>query len=345
MSLLLTSEQIPSALHDHLPSDLQGGYVAHYLLIAPRCMRYLHNRYRPELSILGRCRVQLEKVGEQWQPSQQWSTASEHLHFYELPHWFAEHAAEDEHHYHNLSRKDGVHLIKHIGNLDPDTFAVDVTEVYSPVRMANPALCKRQGLVPGSSLDLRTGWNFGLRNHRENAIRLVDPEDPELLVLSPMCDQFFQINRINEARRDPQRMQAAWDTAIMHFRFAVKLCSLRHQRGKKFLLEQPWLAESWRERERERERERLRQAPAGAQRPLGSRPAVRLRPPGLPGWPPLAERDGLAHELQRDRGRPGQTLHVSPWRTRDAGERSGEEGSDLSRASLRSRLEGAEEIP
>lgn len=249
VSVLLTSEQIPSALHDHLPSDLQGGYVAHYLLNAPRCMKYLHNRYRPEQSILGRCRVQLGKVGDQWQPSQAWSTAPEQLRFYELPNWFAEHAAEDEDHYHSLSRKDRVHLIKNIENLDPDTFAVDVTEVYSPVRMANPALCKKQGLVPGSSLDLRTGWNFGLRNHRENAIRLVDSEDPELLVLSPMCDQFSQMNRINEARRDPQRRQAAWDTAIMHFRFAVRLCSLRHQRGKKFLLEQPWLAESWRERD------------------------------------------------------------------------------------------------
>ena len=41
---------------------------------------------------------------------------------------------------------------------------VDVTEIYSPERVAKVA--KEFGLVPGSSMDLTSGWHFTRSDHR-----------------------------------------------------------------------------------------------------------------------------------------------------------------------------------
>ena len=42
---------------------------------------------------------------------------------------------------------------------------VDVTEIYSPVRVA--AVAAKFGLKQGSSFDLTTGWDFTIKEHRE----------------------------------------------------------------------------------------------------------------------------------------------------------------------------------
>ena len=43
----------------------------------------------------------------------------------------------------------------------------DATELYSPERINK--VCEAYGLVRGSSLDLRTGWDFGKEDHRRAA--------------------------------------------------------------------------------------------------------------------------------------------------------------------------------
>ena len=74
---------------------------------------------------------------------------------------------------------------------------VDVAEAYSPVRLTDPALCQPRGLRPGAALDLRTGWNFNLRRDRDEALRLLAEQNPELLVVSPECKAFSAMQRIN----------------------------------------------------------------------------------------------------------------------------------------------------
>ena len=41
---------------------------------------------------------------------------------------------------------------------------VDITEVYSPERVAKVA--KKFGLVAGSSMDLTNGWDFNIEEHK-----------------------------------------------------------------------------------------------------------------------------------------------------------------------------------
>ena len=48
---------------------------------------------------------------------------------------------------------------------------VDITEVYSPERLAQ--VVKRYGLTAGSSMDLTNGWGFNQESHKKAAWRQI----------------------------------------------------------------------------------------------------------------------------------------------------------------------------
>ena len=72
---------------------------------------------------------------------------------------------------------------------------VDITEVYSPERIARVAM--EFGLVAGSSMDLTNEWDFTRSDHRRAAWRQVEKEDPYLLVGSPLCTWFSALQEFN----------------------------------------------------------------------------------------------------------------------------------------------------
>ena len=53
---------------------------------------------------------------------------------------------------------------------------VDITEIYSPERVAKVA--KKFGLISGSSMDLTNGWNFDRDDHKKLAWKRVKEEAP-----------------------------------------------------------------------------------------------------------------------------------------------------------------------
>ena len=61
------------------------------------------------------------------------------------------------------------------------SFGVDITEMYSPARITQP--CDKFKLIPGSAIDLQTGWGLNLAAHRLEALRRIKEEAP----LLPMC--------------------------------------------------------------------------------------------------------------------------------------------------------------
>ena len=43
------------------------------------------------------------------------------------------------------------------------------------------------GLKAGDALDLTTGWNFDINEHREKAKKLIQDRKPRLLIGTPDC--------------------------------------------------------------------------------------------------------------------------------------------------------------
>ena len=63
-----------------------------------------------------------------------------------------------------------------------------VSEVFSPPRFT--AQCHRFGLTPGLAMDLRTGWDFDVAEHRDKAWEHLVHDQPYLVIGSPECKAF-----------------------------------------------------------------------------------------------------------------------------------------------------------
>ena len=125
---------------------------------------------------------------------------------------------------------------------------VDVTEIYSPERIAKVAA--EFGLVQGSSMDLTNGWDFSRGDHRRAAMRQIEKEDPYVLIGSPPCTYFSMLMELNihNQRNNPEWMEKYGKEnikAIEHVNFCCSLYERQLSRGKHFLHEHPWSARSW----------------------------------------------------------------------------------------------------
>lgn len=121
--------------------------------------------------------------------------------------------------------------------------ANDVSEIYSPPRVVTRAA--RHGLRPGFSLDLtgndETGnkWDFSDAKMRNKAADMINDEQPEMLILSPMCSSFSQMQNLNYSKMDPDEVRAKLREGMLHLKFAAKLCRLQVQHNKMFMFEHP----------------------------------------------------------------------------------------------------------
>ena len=83
--------------------------------------------------------------------------------------------------------------------------------------------------MPGVALDLTcnddsgNAWDFSIPSQRKKAETLLAEQQPTLLIGSPMCTPFSNIQNINKARRDPAvieneiargRLHLAWCPAF-----------------------------------------------------------------------------------------------------------------------------------
>ena len=120
---------------------------------------------------------------------------------------------------------------------------VEVVEMYSVPRVTVEA--KKFGLEAGEAMDLTTGWDFRLNEHRECAKRYIHEYKPKLLIGSPMCTAFSTWQRLNDLRRDPEEVARAWSKAMKHLSFVCELYLEQLHEGRYFLHEHPACASSW----------------------------------------------------------------------------------------------------
>ena len=60
---------------------------------------------------------------------------------------------------------------------------MDLCEVFSPPRVGKEAT--KFGMKAGDAMDLTTGWDFNIPEHRRKAEEYVDQEKPLVLIGSP----------------------------------------------------------------------------------------------------------------------------------------------------------------
>ena len=95
---------------------------------------------------------------------------------------------------------------------------VDMCEVFSPPRVGPEAM--KFGLEAGDAMDLTTGWDFTKAEDRRRAEAYVDEHEPLVLIGSPPCVAFSQLQSFVE---DSPRKAKQLEEGIQHMQFMVKL--------------------------------------------------------------------------------------------------------------------------
>ena len=129
-----------------------------------------------------------------------------------------------------------------------------VSEVYSAPRVTEAARRHaRLGCIPGVALDLTSmddegnPWNFDIEAMRVKAEKLLNAQRPELLIGSPMCTPFSNLQNLNNAKRDPEVVAREQAAGRRHLAWCCHLYQRQMARGGYFLHEHPAFATSWKE--------------------------------------------------------------------------------------------------
>ena len=125
--------------------------------------------------------------------------------------------------------------------------------MYSPPRVTAEIIrSKNKHVLLGFALDLTVldpddgmPWDFLIASKREKARAMRRTQQPYMLIGSPECTQFSQIQALNMARStDPSAFLRARTAAIVHIDFMVELYREQLEDGHYFLHEHPRWATS-----------------------------------------------------------------------------------------------------
>jgi hypothetical protein len=119
-----------------------------------------------------------------------------------------------------------------------------VMEIFSPSRVNGMAA--RLGIVPGMSLDLTTNdpddgrpWDFSDPNKRKKALDKVLAKEALLVIGSPLCKSFSNLQNWNFKRMDPEKVKRMKKEGMDHLKFCMMLYRIQVENGMYFLHEHP----------------------------------------------------------------------------------------------------------
>ena len=125
-----------------------------------------------------------------------------------------------------------------------EALQVDVAEIFSPPRVTAEAA--NWGFRTGESMDLTTGWNFNFPADRQRAWKYLEEYKPKLVIGSPCCTAFSQLQQLNPDTAEKRRK---WKEGCRHIRFMTQIYAYQMEAGRWFLHEHPAQATSWGRRE------------------------------------------------------------------------------------------------
>ena len=106
--------------------------------------------------------------------------------------------------------------------------------MYSPPRIAPKA--RGEQTAPGISFDLKTGWDLTDGKQVQEMWRKLEEEDPIIVILSPPCTAFSQLQEWNFRKMSLEKAVAVVKIGVYHLNLAAKIY---------VVFEQPKTARSW----------------------------------------------------------------------------------------------------
>ena len=117
-------------------------------------------------------------------------------------------------------------------------------EIFSNPRVGPH--CQNLGLRTGPPIDVETGWDLLDEGTQHRLIQLITWLSPLVIMLSPPCTVFSQVQATMTHRRaDLSKWAKQYEDGKKLFLFALQLFAIQMRAGRKAVLEHPWLATSW----------------------------------------------------------------------------------------------------
>ena len=98
------------------------------------------------------------------------------------------------------------------------------------------------GPSPGDAMDLTTGWEFNIESHRKRVEKYIDDHQPLVVIGSPPCTPFSQLQAFSPASESKERKS---QEGVKHMEFVVGLYRKQLEAGRIFIHENPAHATSW----------------------------------------------------------------------------------------------------
>ncbi|OLQ14518.1 hypothetical protein AK812_SmicGene1358 [Symbiodinium microadriaticum] len=121
------------------------------------------------------------------------------------------------------------------------TGPVQLWELFSgSARLSYMALLA--GLAVAFPVDLRYGWDLSVKEHQDMILQAQELMDPKVMVMSPSCAPWVTTAKdLTEAERD--NLRAHEHEAL---KFVKVVAGRQADRGRAFVVEQPWTSSGWR---------------------------------------------------------------------------------------------------
>ena len=117
-------------------------------------------------------------------------------------------------------------------------------EVFSMPRIC--PFVQQFGLRTAGSFDIHNGWNFLLAEARARCLALVRSLQPLVIMLSPPCTVFSQIQHsMKNRRRCYDEWNKTYAEGLALWKFALLIFKEQVTAGRFAIIEHPWLATSW----------------------------------------------------------------------------------------------------
>ena len=120
-----------------------------------------------------------------------------------------------------------------------------VSELYSTPRVAQQA--QEDGLTAGTSFDLKNGYDFNRSADRKRAMRVLEKENPDLLIVCPPCGPFSPLQELNYPKMKVERAMMMLGEGLGHLQFAMQALEWQIRRGKLGIFEHPERSRAWEE--------------------------------------------------------------------------------------------------
>ena len=120
-----------------------------------------------------------------------------------------------------------------------------VDEVFSPPRVSEMA--GKKGFQQGTSFDLETGWDLLERGDEEGMWRMLEEDDPILVVVCPPCKAFSLLQNLNYPKMEMKKAVKLLWTGLQTLDVALRVIEWQKARGKFYVFEHPAGAYSWQE--------------------------------------------------------------------------------------------------